>query len=175
MKICAKCGAHNSDARTFCIDCNETLGDPLSPSEEAQMRLDTNGKVEDLHNKIDPLYVSVFDKVLGILSAIGAACSLVLIIVCGISPGGFDSVWFQSSGLAFLCLLFAGLDALVPQILWTLEKIALSRRYDNVDDIEPGRYYGIRRKASILLLMVIGLALLAFNLFDLQNLWLGTY
>ncbi len=30
MKLCEKCGAHNSDERMFCVDCSEKLGKPLS-------------------------------------------------------------------------------------------------------------------------------------------------
>lgn len=62
MKICCKCGAHNSDERFFCIDCNEKLGSSLSKAEEAKINEDINESLENMYNKRDPLHVSKFDK-----------------------------------------------------------------------------------------------------------------
>ena len=66
MKICTKCGAYNSDDRKFCVDCSEKLGNVLSASEERQMRDNLNKRMDEMYNRNEPLYVSKFDKAIGV-------------------------------------------------------------------------------------------------------------
>ena len=57
LKLCEKCGAQQSDSRNFCIDCGELLANKLE-----------NNESKIMNNKIDPLYVSIFDKIVGYIS-----------------------------------------------------------------------------------------------------------
>ena len=114
MKVCAKCGAHNSDERSFCVDCNEKLGDKLSTLEEQQMRNNVNKKIEEMYNSKNPLYVSVFDKIIGVVSLIGLLCSLVLVVINKVTERSFEFLWI---GVIFF--LLASIEAFVPKLTWT--------------------------------------------------------
>ena len=161
MKICSSCGAHCSDDRMFCIDCNEKLGDKLSVSAEEEIHSDLKQKIERMYNKKDPLYVSKFDKVMGVLSLAGAATSLIFIII-RLFAG-------QNIGLlllyATLFFLLSSVEALIPRITWELEKFRLSFSINGADDVEPGDFYLIGRKIAIISMAVLGVAALVMSIF----------
>ena len=164
MKICEKCGAHNSDQRMFCVDCNEKLGDRLSELQELQFRQDTDVKIEKMYNKNDPLYVSRFDKTVGAISLMGAAVSLVFIIIKLIIGQSTGYLW-----LGIVLFLLAIVEAFIPKLSWELEKLRLSFYINGTDDLEPSDFYFIGRKISIIVLTLLGIALLAVGICSLLN------
>ncbi len=154
MKICDKCGAHNSDNRTFCVDCNETLGRKLSAAEERNVRADMSKKIEELYNKRDPLYVSKFDKRIGWLSVGGAAVSAVLI--------GVNLVVQQDIKILLCSLIFfaiSSVEALIPQLAWELEKLRIHRIAFGANDLEPSPFYFRSRKIAIVVATVFGIVM----------------
>lgn len=164
MKICDSCGAYNSDERNFCVDCNEKLGERLSDAQEIRVREDVGEKLEEMYNKRDPLYVSRFDKFLGLTAAIGAVLGVVLIIIGKLGQRNFDFLW-----IGFIFLLLAAIEALVPQVLWAIEKLRLSFYIHDADDAEPSDFYLFCRKASVIISLVVGVVILAVALLDFRN------
>lgn len=160
MKICKKCGAHYSDDKIFCIDCNEKLSDKLSASEEQEMRENLNRQIEEMHNKRDPLYVSKFDKVIGWISLVGAATALAFVLIRMFTGQKIDFLLYS-----ILFFLLSSVEALVPQISWELEKLRLSFTINGADYAEPSDYYLIGRKIAIISMAVIGIAALIISLF----------
>lgn len=159
MKLCAKCGAYNADERMFCVDCSEKLGDPLSDSAEQQLRAHVSGHIDRLYNRKDPLYVSVFDKVMGIAALAGAVCSLVIMVIGWCNRLPFEYLW-----VSLLFFLLTGVEALVPRLTWELEKFRLTFLLRDADDVQPSSFYLITRKITIVLTLVIGLLTLLDSL-----------
>lgn len=170
MKVCAKCGAHNSDERNFCVDCNEKLGDKLSAIDEQQMRANMNEKIEEMYNRKDPLYVSTFDKIIGGASLIGLLCTLVLIVISKITERSLDFLWI---GVIFF--LLASLEAFVPKLTWSFEKLRLSFFINDAENAEPSGFYIACRKAAILISVAVGIAVLTLNLADFSHLPIRKY
>jgi len=164
MKICEKCGAHNSDARNFCIDCSEALGESISDRQEEEINKSIRNKIEKMENESDPLAVTRFDKILGFVSIIG------IILLIGLLIFGL----FTKTDSAFLLwgVLFMALsstEAFVPAIGWGIEKLRLSILYSNTDDVTPGMFYKIGRKLAILLSTAIGIAFIIFGILNFIN------
>ncbi len=163
MKICEKCGAVNSDNRLFCLDCNEKLGDSVSKYEQERIEQSIDTRLENLYNDNDPLYVSLFDKVMGCISLVGILVSAVLIAVGFFTKREFGFLWF-------VVLLFAltAVEAFVPKLTWSIERLRLSFLISNSEDAEPSSFYKICRKASILITAGIGIVLLVFAIMDFR-------
>lgn len=155
MKLCNKCGAYNSDKRRNCVDCGEPLGKKLSAEEEAKIRKTTVEKIEKLYNKKDPLYVSLYDKIFGILAVAGAVAFAVLMIINYINNRA-DQLLL----IGFFILLLGALEAFVPKLSWALEKLRLGFSIDNADDAVPGVFYLYGRKIFITYTVVIGAIIL---------------
>lgn len=155
MKICGKCGAHNSDERFFCIDCNERLDDPISESEEKRIESDLSQSVEKLYNRTDPMAVTLFDKIFGWGCIAGIIVLAVMFFIAL-----FTDRELKNYLMGFLFLIAGALDAFVPQISWSLEKLSLSFTIKNSDDAEPSDYYGFFRKLSIVICAGIGVAVI---------------
>lgn len=170
MKICSKCGAHNSDERNFCVDCGEKLGDKLSAVDEQQMCDNMDEKIEEMFNSNDPLYVSKSDKILGLVSLVGVLCSLILIIIGKVTERSYDFLWF---GILFF--LIAIIEAFVPKFTWLLEKIRLSLTISDADNAEPSGFYRVCRKVAIIISVTVGIAMLTINLLDFRHLPIRKY
>ena len=155
MKICDKCGAQQSDARVFCIDCEERLGISLSENRLCEIEQE----MEKRYHKRNSLYVSVFDKIVGIASLIGLLANLIFIIV-------FRHKIETVSGFGYSILFFAcsSLDALIPKMLWQLNKFRLSFIISAADAAEPSRVYLITRKIVVYGFFVIGVIFLAVTI-----------
>lgn len=157
MKICDKCGAHNSNERHSCVDCDARLGDALSAQEERIARDAIESKMEKLYNAQDPLYVSLFDKVMGWISVCGVAALLVLVVL---SLFGIHSVSSESGYYYVLTGLllfgFACIEAFFPKVTWTLEKWRLSFTLEHIDDATPGYLYKFGRKVSLAMFVTLG-------------------
>lgn len=156
MKVCAKCGALNSDNRFFCVDCHEKLGDAVSEREQDGIEQSIDTALESLYNDNDPLYVSRFDKVMGILSLVGAVASLVLLVVGLVIKRDFGFLW-----IAIVSFSLATVEALVPRFIWSLEQLRLSRIINGAEDAEPSAFYKTSRKICIVIGAGVGIALLA--------------
>lgn len=164
MKICTKCGAHNSDERFFCVDCNEKLGDKLPAAEEMQILGNLDEQIEEIYNNKDPLYVSAFDKVMGIVSLVGVLICFVLMVIGNITERNFNYLW-----IAVVLLLLSSIEALIPKITWAFEKIRLSFFINDPENAEPSGFYIACRKIAIILSAAVGIVLLTLHLLDFTH------
>lgn len=154
MKLCHKCGAHNSDERTVCVDCGERLGKPLSQQEEEQLRKTADEKMEKICRKTDPLNVNLLDKVMGVLSAIGIIVTFVRMLIATGEPNPFAYFW-----LCLVLFLWSGVASVFPAALWAMGRT----RY--WDDGYPGVWYNISRRATVVVSVAVGVALLVLSWF----------
>ncbi|MBE6779414.1 MAG: hypothetical protein E7545_00410 [Ruminococcaceae bacterium] len=164
MKVCRKCGAYNSDERMFCVDCNERLSDEINAEQQKAIESQIDANIEKLYNKTDPLYVSVFDKIIGIACIVLSLLLLVLGFVLMLKDRG--------SLLPFYIIIFGiagALEALIPKISWELEKISLSFRVNNADDLTPSHFYLIGRKVGATLCLIICLVGTIFTARDVAH------
>lgn len=164
MKICGKCGAHNSDERFFCIDCNERLDDPLSESEEKRIEGDLSQSVERLYNKTDPLAVTLFDKIFGWGCIAGTGILAILFFIAL-----FTDRELTGYPLGFMFLIAGALEALVPKITWAVEKLRLSFSIQGADDAQPSDYYRFFRKVSIAICAGIGIAVIIISTLSFRS------
>jgi len=149
MKICTKCGAHNSDNRFFCIDCGKKLGKKLSPLEEEKANAALNEKLDEMYNKNDPLYVNLFDKIMGYLSLTLALGTFIFIIISLFISVNSGILWFS-----VLFFILASLEALVPEIMWAIEKVRLGMTISDADSVLPSSLYLIMRRVVTVILFI---------------------
>lgn len=164
MKICEKCGAHNSDDRKFCVDCFESLGEQLSEAENEEVLESIQNTIERIENKNDPLYVDLFDKIVGFASIAGIV-ALIGLVIAGI----FTSTDSKYLLLGILLFSLSALEAFLPAISWNIEKFRLSIYYSNTDDVSPGMFYKFGRKMGIILTTAIGTVILIFGILNFIN------
>lgn len=164
MKICDKCGAHNSDNNFFCVDCTEKLNDPISSKEQANIENEIKNNIENLYNDTDPLAVTLFDKIIGAVCISG---TFVLGIMFFIAL--FTNRDLNLYLIGFLFFVFGALDALLPKITWTLEKLRLSFTISDPENAEPSDFYLFFRKAGIVICAAIGTAILIVSAFQLRH------
>lgn len=160
MKLCDKCGAHNSDTRVFCIDCGETLGDKLSDAQEQQLQENLSDNIENMYNKTDPLYVSLYDKIVGSVALLGGVVSLVCPFIQP-PPVTDDNPYLW----ALLCFALAALDAFIPHLAWGLEKMRLNMWANGAEDLEPSYFYLVGRRVGNTLALALGILVLSLTLF----------
>lgn len=79
MKKCGKCGAVQNDGRTTCIDCGAVLDSPLDKISAENAEAELNGRLDNLYEKTEDFYVSVSDRILGIVSIILAVVMIVIL------------------------------------------------------------------------------------------------
>lgn len=164
MKICESCGAHNSDSRVFCVDCGTSLGKKISFAQEKKIaeKLDEKmEKMEKMYNSRDPLYVSVFDKIMGI-SAI--ACILFSLTLILLKP--LMNITVSSKDLFYVIIVFAfgAVDALIPKLSWELEKMRLILLVISNEEPQPTEFYMIGRRIGVTLFIGVGVAFLIMAL-----------
>lgn len=164
MKICDKCGAQQSDARIFCVDCNEKLGDSISKDRLQEIKKETQEKIDKINNKADPLYVNISDKVVGFVSLIGLVIILFFMIIY---RHNLDNALESIYSIMFFVL--CALNALAPKILWALEKFRLSLTISSADDAEPSDFYRIMRKIVIYGCFIFAVVFLVVTIFNLIN------
>lgn len=158
MKLCEKCGAVNSDSKTFCVDCSERLGDPVCDAEADRLEQSLDNKLEKLYNDDDPLYVSRFDKIVGSISLVGLAADIVFLIIAAVTRRETALLWL---GAVFFVL--SAVEAFLPQLNWAIEKMRLSFIIGNPDDAVPGAFYKFSRKAAILIAAVTGIIMISLS------------
>ncbi len=91
MKICEKCGAHQSDDRSTCLDCGAILGKPLSDAEERELNEDIADALTGMSERTEDFYVSPLDRVLGIVSIVLAVAMVILLSYCGSRLSALDN------------------------------------------------------------------------------------
>lgn len=158
MKICNNCGAYNSDERMFCVDCNERLLDEINTELQKELNAKSDAVIEKLLNKKDPLYVSLYDKIVGIACIIFSSLLLVLGFVLMFKDRG--------TSIPFYLIIFGvvgALEAFLPQISWELEKLSLSFKVNNIDDLTPSSFYLIGRKIGATVCLIICLVGVVFT------------
>ena len=161
MKICEKCRCQNADTRVFCVDCGATLGEKLSEEQELQIQESLSEKMENLYNGSDPLYVSLFDTIVGILALLGCVASIVFPFLWPYTmTGDHPYLW------AFLFFAIAAVDAFFPQLTWELEKLRLDLWVNGADDLEPSHLYLIGRRVGVAVAFAVGVALLLLSCFS---------
>ena len=164
MKICHKCKAQQSGSRFSCIDCGAILSSSISKQEVERLEQQMQANLDKMYNKSDPLYVSLPDKITGFAAIAGFLVTLVFSVIYS---GNLPAV---GAGVLLIFMFFAlcALDAFVPSILWSIEKLRLSFRY-NFNDAEPSDFYKISRKLSIYGLFIAAVVLLIYTLPILIN------
>lgn len=160
MKICPACGAHNSDDRFFCIDCNEKLENKLSETDEQKIRDSVNDKIEDMYNAKDPLYVSKANKIMGIISVIGAICCLILTLI-----GIFVHHRLSYANIGLIFFLITSIEALFPEVFWTLTQMKLRFWINDPYSAEPSDFYRLSRNTGIIVGIAVGMIMLAMSIF----------
>ena len=159
MKLCEKCHAQNADTRVFCVDCGATLGEKLSDAQEAIYQQELNENIEKMYNRTDPLYVSLFDKVVGVLSLLGCVASVVLPFFKPYTMSGdHPYLW------AFLFFACAAADAFFPQLAWGLEKLRLGIWANGADDLQPSNFYLVGRRIGNTVVIVLGITVLGLTM-----------
>lgn len=91
MKICEKCGAHQSDDRSTCLDCGAVLGKPLTESEERAVEEDISDTLQGMSERTEDFYVSPLDRVLGILCIVLAVAMVILINVYSVQKNALEA------------------------------------------------------------------------------------
>lgn len=159
MKICNKCGSYQSDDQFFCIDCGEKLGSSISDEEAKKIKNQTELKIDKLYNRTDPLNVSAFYRACGISALIGAASAVVLSIV-------FRNRMESALSALYSVILFVlcALNALVPKLLWNIDKFRLSFIINGSEDAEPSYFYFITRKITIIGSFVFAVIILIISI-----------
>ena len=67
--------------------------------------------------------------------------------------------------MIFVLGIVLGLNALLPKLVWLLEKLRLSATVDNTDDLIPSGWYIISRKLAIYLGAVLVVSMFSFALY----------
>jgi len=83
MKKCKKCGALQSDDRSTCVDCGTLLGRAMSADEAAEAEAAIDDKIDGLAERAEDFYVPLRDKIMGVISIIGIAAAIVLLVLVG--------------------------------------------------------------------------------------------
>lgn len=83
MKKCKNCGALQNDDNSTCIDCGAVLGKALSEAEAAEINESLDNKLDGMSERTEDFYVSLRDKIMGVLSVIGIIAAIVLLVLVG--------------------------------------------------------------------------------------------
>lgn len=84
MKKCRKCGAVQNDDRTTCVDCGAMLGRPMTEAEEAKAEAVLDDKLDGMAERAQDFYVSIPQKVMGILCILGVIAAVVMLNLVGV-------------------------------------------------------------------------------------------
>lgn len=159
MKLCEKCRCENADTRVFCVDCGATLGEKLSDAQEAIHQENLSDNIEELCNRNDPLYVSPFDKIVGVVALLGCVASIVFPFLWPYTmTDDHPYLW------AFILFACAALDAFIPHLAWGLEKLHVSLWADGAEDLQPGKAYLVGRRIGNAVAVALGALLLGIPL-----------
>ncbi len=90
MKKCQKCGAIQNDDRTNCLDCGALLGKPLSEAEADAVEDRLDDQLYAMSERAQDFFVSVPDKIMGILCIVIAVASLVMLNLVSVSKANIE-------------------------------------------------------------------------------------
>lgn len=161
MKKCGKCGTIHDDNQFFCIDCNSSLGIPLSEEEEAKVNSKIKKTLTDLSNKADYFYVSCSDKLIAILLS---AFSVLHVLLMLLRVGFYKETYLHVIGFILIILAVAtSIDLRFPRLTWELYKLRLTLAIENPEDMEPsGFMLWSRRFFSKLVLAIMAVSFIIF-------------
>ena len=155
MKVCKKCDAVQSDERRFCVDCGAVLGPPVDKKTAEEYNKKLGKKVNKMADSGDFLARKPLDTVCGIAMLVLAVISGIIFLFPKFAADGRSLF-----GIIFVMGILLGENALMPKVAWLIEKLRLSARVENTDDLVPSSWYIITRRLSI-----YGGALLIFTMF----------
>ena len=161
MKKCVKCGTEQSDERIFCIDCNTRLGDSLSPEIEKFINEQNTKIIDRLYSYGNDLRASYLDKVVGVASIAGILISLVF---CMVKQSNKEYEAFMVFFFAACIFNLSALFALVPQLLWSMEKRRLSNWAEGTEELSPSSLYKTMRKLGIWICFIVGVICVAVTI-----------
>ena len=164
MKICKKCGAYQKDSRTFCIDCNESLGDSISKKEEAVIRKKASDQAEKALRNADFLSPTTGDKIIGGCSIVGFIVTIVTLIIRAMS-NYLSSEIVASYIFSLILFIFSACYALFPKAFWALEKMRLSSMIYSFGEIVPSDSYCIGRTIFVYVFFIFSLLMSLFSIF----------
>ncbi|MBR4845923.1 MAG: hypothetical protein IKU98_05840 [Bacteroidaceae bacterium] len=142
------------------MDCGATLGEKLSDAQEAEYQLLLSENIEDMYNRNDPLYVGLFDKIVGAIAILGCVASIMFPFLWPYTlSDDHPYLW------AFILCAIAAVDAFFPQLTWGLEKLRLGLWVNGADDLEPSHLYLVGRRVGVIVALAIGIALLLLACF----------
>ena len=156
MKICRKCGAHNSDERNFCVDCAEALPAPASKQEEEKEKSKINKKLNALDNEADGFKVRVFDKIVGIIACVVILAEIILVL-CGIYNVKVEGVT-EAVMYTVTYLVLAAVFSFFPKVTWFLFKLPFIFFIRDWHSLQPTEFYIVLRKiipAVVLVFMLL--------------------
>lgn len=90
MKKCKTCGALQRDDRTTCVDCGSVLGKPMTDAEEETLHSALDDALDGMAERAQDFYVSLPEKIMGILCIIGAAAVLILLNLVGVEKTSLE-------------------------------------------------------------------------------------
>ncbi|MBQ8370789.1 MAG: hypothetical protein IJY35_12500 [Clostridia bacterium] len=90
MKLCPKCGAHQSDDRNNCIDCGTMLGKPLTEAEERAVNEEISDTLHGMSERTQEFYVSPAERVIGILCIVLSVMMVILLNVYSVQKTALE-------------------------------------------------------------------------------------
>lgn len=137
MKVCTHCGTVQSDDRTVCIECQAVLTEKMPEDMEKKYLKKQRKTLKRLSDKSEDLHVTPLDAAIGIASLLMSLAAIIM------SATGYS----ENALLIFVAV--AGIPtaaaALLPKLLFSIEKIFLSLKLDEKDLTPSGYYLTMRR------------------------------
>lgn len=162
MKICPKCGAQQSDSRTFCIDCGKKLGKKLSKDKERHIHQLSSNKVTRMTNSYQPYTIKKSDKIVGYAAIVLAVATFILMIIFK-----RNSNFLSFSIICLILLIETSLNSLKPNFLWNIHKFDLSLSMKGVNELEPNKYSHTTRDVITYFFFVIAIFIMICLLISL--------
>ncbi len=135
MKKCKTCGALQRDDRTTCVDCGSVLGKPMTDAEEETLHSALDDALDGMAERAQDFYVSLPEKIMGILCIIGAAAVLILLNLVGVEKTSLEKQIPEQMMVTYtgnvIITAFLGLVAciaaapmlLVPRFVWFIDTL----------------------------------------------------
>ena len=73
-----------SDDRTTCVDCGTVLGRSMTEAEEAHAEAVLDDRLDGLAERTQDFYVSIPEKIMGILCILGVFAAVVMLNLVGV-------------------------------------------------------------------------------------------
>ncbi len=139
MKLCSSCGAQQNDDRLTCLDCGKPLGASLSTDQEALVERETQIALEKQSRRGDPPAAG-WEKLVGVLSLVG-------MVGCFLHIDPADHL--LSLLIAIVLFFISALYALLPKLMWALDRFQARQTLESDDDVGPSDTYVVMRLVMI--------------------------